>query len=757
MATNNQSIENTQTHDQRQFRFDWILGAILLLALFLYGWATWKAGSANAFYTAAIKSMTESFHNFWYGSFDPAGYITVDKPPVALWFMAISAKIFGLHGWSIVLPSVLFGVGSVYLMYRLVQPYFGKNATRLSALALTLTPIVVADSRTNNMDATLVFFLMLALYFLEKSIDSRKIWSLLISFALIGIAFNVKMLQAFMILPAMYLFYWLAANETWKKKITKLTLATVTLMVFTLAYPISVDMTPASSRPYVGGSETNSLLELAFGYNGSERLLGQTTGTGGTFGAGMNSKTTNKKGGGMPGGGTAPTGMKQNGKNQTPPGGKQMKGQPNGKGGPGKMGNGGGGGGAFNIGTAGPFRLFQSALGPEVSWLLPFAIFGLIGGLVYFRDRRKRWFNLSKQQKQLILWTSWLIPVYGFFSIASFFHPYYMIMLAPPISALFGTGVTALVSLFRNSVKTSWKFYLLPGAIVATAALQSWYVYSYYPWLTWLILVAAIGFSIGMAILPQGRAFQTLLVGGLLSIMAAPTWWSLTPTIAAESAMIPTAGPSLLTSSSNGMPGGGGGMGNSSVNTKLLNYVEKHQGNAKYLFATSDSTTAAPYIIKTGKAVMAMGGFNGTDPAITLTQFKQLVKNGDLKYFDYSGRSGNTKIINWIKKHGTKVKTSLYQSANGTGTQSGMGGSTKTPAKPTSSNSGKTPNGAPTGKKRPNRQPGMKPSTKKNSQATAKQTTNRTAAKSTHRQATMQTPSGMGGSGVLYDLSSIYK
>ena len=463
MATNNQSIENTQTHDQRQFRFDWILGAILLLALFLYGWATWKAGSANAFYTAAIKSMTESFHNFWYGSFDPAGYITVDKPPVALWFMAISAKIFGLHGWSIVLPSVLFGVGSVYLMYRLVQPYFGKNATRLSALALTLTPIVVADSRTNNMDATLVFFLMLALYFLEKSIDSRKIWSLLISFALIGIAFNVKMLQAFMILPAMYLFYWLAANETWKKKITKLTLATVTLMVFTLAYPISVDMTPASSRPYVGGSETNSLLELAFGYNGSERLLGQTTGTGGTFGAGMNSKTTNKKGGGMPGGGTAPTGMKQNGKNQTPPGGKQMKGQPNGKGGPGKMGNGGGGGGAFNIGTAGPFRLFQSALGPEVSWLLPFAIFGLIGGLVYFRDRRKRWFNLSKQQKQLILWTSWLIPVYGFFSIASFFHPYYMIMLAPPISALFGTGVTALVSLFRNSVKTSWKFYLLLG------------------------------------------------------------------------------------------------------------------------------------------------------------------------------------------------------------------------------------------------------------------------------------------------------
>lgn len=767
MAANNQSIENTQNYQQRRFRFDWILGVILVLALFLYGWQIWKAGSANAFYTAAIKSMTESFHNFWYGSFDPAGYITVDKPPVALWFMAISAKIFGVHGWSVVLPSVLFGVGSVYLMYRLVQPYFGKNAARLSALALTLTPIVVADSRTNNMDATLVFFLMLALYFLEKSIGSRKIWSLLISFGLIGIAFNVKMLQAFMILPAMYLFYWLAANETWKKKITKLTFATVSLLIFTLAYPISVDMTPASSRPYVGGSETNSLLELAFGYNGSERLLGQTTGTGGTFGAGMNSKTQNKKGGGMPGGGKAPTGMKQNGKTGTSPGGKQMKGQPNGggKGGPGKMGNGGGGGGAFNIGTAGPFRLFQSALGPEVSWLLPFALFGLIGGLVFFRDRRKRWFRLSTQQKQLILWTSWLIPVYGFFSIASFFHPYYMIMLAPPIAALFGTGVTALVGLFKNNLRTSWKFYLLPAAIIATAALQSWYVYSYYPWLTWIILIAAIGFSIGLAILPRGKAFQALLVGGILSIMAAPAWWSLTPTIAAESAMIPTAGPSLLTSSSSGMPGGGGGgMGNDSVNTKLLNYLEKNQGNAKYLFATSDSTTAAPYIIKTGEAVMAMGGFNGTDPAITLSQFKKLVKNGDLKYFYYSVKSGNTKIINWIKKHATKVKTSLYQSSSSAGSQAGMGGPGMTsPTKSTKSRvpTAKTSNGkAPAGKGRPNGKSGSKPSMGSKSKMKPNKTTSKTPSKSTRKSSqggSMQGPGGMGSSGVLYDLSSIYK
>ncbi len=174
MPVNKMNIDSKVRPKATHIKFDWILTVILILALFLYGWQIWKAGSANAFYTAAIKSMTESFKNFWYGSFDPAGYITVDKPPIALWFMAISAKIFGLHGWSVVLPSVLFGVGSVYLMFRLVAPYFGKIAGHLAALAMTLTPIVVADSRTNNMDATLIFFLLLGLFLLEKAVKSKK-------------------------------------------------------------------------------------------------------------------------------------------------------------------------------------------------------------------------------------------------------------------------------------------------------------------------------------------------------------------------------------------------------------------------------------------------------------------------------------------------------------------------------------------------------------------------------------------------------
>lgn len=199
-------------------RWDWWLVAILVLAAGLYGWNIWEAGQANDFYTAAIVSMTKSWKAFWYASFDPASFITVDKPPVALWFMAISAKIFGVHGWSVVLPSVLFGIGSVGLIYAMVKPYFGRLAGNLAALFMTITPIVVADSRTNNMDATLVFFLLLAGFLLQRAVAKRKTWLVIVSFALIGVAFNVKMLQAFMLLPAMYSFYWIASTVGWKKK-----------------------------------------------------------------------------------------------------------------------------------------------------------------------------------------------------------------------------------------------------------------------------------------------------------------------------------------------------------------------------------------------------------------------------------------------------------------------------------------------------------------------------------------------------------
>nr|SFZ88431.1 putative integral membrane protein [Loigolactobacillus rennini] len=641
-------------------RQDLLLWLILCLALVLYGWGIWTTETANSYYTAAVTSMIQNWHNFWYGAFDPAGFITVDKPPVALWFMAISAKIFGVHGWSVILPSVLFGLGTVGLIYQLVKRHFGRWAALIAALVMTLTPIVVADTRSNNMDATLIFFLVLAGYLLQKAVDQQKSWLVMLSFGLIGVGFNIKMLQAFMVLPAMYIYYLLATHQSWQKKWLTGLGATIVLVVLALAWPLAVDSTSASQRPYIGSSQKNSVLDLAFGYNGSERLLGQSTGTGGAF-PGMGKQTGKQSG-------TPPTGLKTKQSQKALTKGKKAPakiklGKQLSQKGPqaaGKQkspaGGTGGAGGAFNIGTAGPLRLFQSELGPQVSWLLPFSLLGLISAYAFYRDRRRRWYQTTKQQQDLWYWAAWLVPVAGFFSVASFFHPYYLIMLAPPLAALTGIGSVTLTRQFRHGTLRQWSTYLLPLAIGLTASLQAYYVRDYYQWASWSLLLGGWLLAALLLLLHRQQGLHKILIGiSLIGLMLAPGYWALTPMIYLEEAQIPTAGPDLAN-------GGGTNIGDGNVNSKMLAYLQQHQAGATYLFATSDASTAAPYIIKSGQAVMALGGFNGTDPTLTLKQFKKLVKTGELKYFYVSGKSGQSAIINWVKKHGIKVKKSLYQS-----------------------------------------------------------------------------------------------
>lgn len=706
-------------------RVDFWLLAILILALFLNAWGIWDAGNANAYYTAAIKSMTESWKAFWYGSLDPASYITVDKPPVALWFMALSAKIFGVHGWSVVLPSVLFGVANSYLMYVLLKKKFGPWAGRLAAFFMTITPIAVADNRTNNMDTTLIFFLLLAFYFLQKGADKKLLRYVFLSFALIGVAYNVKMLQAFMVLPAMLLYYFIAIKLPWKKLLLGMLASLAILGITTFSYTTIVDNTPASERPYIGSTEDNSLLNLAFGYNGTERLLGQTTGTGGAF-PGMSSKTTAKQGitptqeaetssngqmGTAPNGTKGPVGGTSSGVGTPPekpagstptqmaptsgtvsqgsvnasgnssesmpagiqtqgtaPGGTMKKGSQASPGGAG-----GAGGGAFNIGTAGPLRIFESELGPMASWLLPTAIIGLFVGFFVSRRRKQRWFELNLKQKETLLWAGWLIPVGGFFSIAGFFHPYYMIMLAPAVAALAAIGLVESIKKVQETKKgITWANGTLALMILSTLALQGYYAWSYYPLVVIGLGIIALLLSIAW-FFPRQVGSIKIKAGLTVVIISLLTgWWALTPTLSHESAQIPTVGPSLLTSGNSSM-----GM-SSSVDSKLLSYVEKNQGSATYLFATTDASTAAPYIISSGKSVMALGGFNGTDPSITLTEFKKLVKEGKIKYF-YSGGKGmmggnseNTtgatgeieKIVKWIEANAKTV--SSVSSTNGT-------------------------------------------------------------------------------------------
>ncbi|WKB36234.1 glycosyltransferase family 39 protein [Terrilactibacillus sp. S3-3] len=261
-------------------KVDYLLLGIIVLSLFLNFYLLNHAGS-NEYYTVAVKSMMKNFHNFFYASFDPAGFITVDKPPVALWIQTLSASILGLSNFSVLLPEALAGVISVTLLYVIVKPQFGRAAALVSSLALALTPIFVAVVRTNNVDSILILTLLVATWALMKAVDKKKVRWLIVSVILVGIGFNVKMLEAFMVLPAIYLFYWIAMKTSWKKKIIHLAAATVILAAVSLSWATAVDLVPKSERPYIGSSQTNSVLELAFGYNGISRLTGQQ-GSGGT-------------------------------------------------------------------------------------------------------------------------------------------------------------------------------------------------------------------------------------------------------------------------------------------------------------------------------------------------------------------------------------------------------------------------------------------------------------------------------------------
>ncbi|NLS41483.1 glycosyltransferase family 39 protein [Bacillus subtilis] len=668
-------------------RFDAALILILLTAAFLNMYNIWQDDTANQYYLAAVKSMTQSFHNFFYASFDPSGFVTVDKPPVVLWVQTIFALIFGVHTWSVIIPQALAGVGSVFLLYRMIKPTFGVGAARIAALVMALTPIAAAVSRTNNIDSMLVFTLLLGSACLLRAVKQGKLVWLLTAFALIGLAFNMKMMQAFMVLPAFVIFYLIASRVALKKKIGSLILSLVLLTGLSLSWAVAVDSTSPSSRPYVGSSQTNSVLELAFGYNGTERLLGQTTGLakgdmnaagGGNMQNQDNMQAPNGNGSSFSQNGNqsfgnhsqAPqppngqTGASNGGGGTPPPGGN----------GPGNGGPGGGGGKSMNMfgtGDAGPLRLFQSALSGQISWMLPFALIGLLGGIVsWYRDRRGQ----AAEMKETLFWTAWLVPVAGFFSIAGFFHQYYLIMLAPPIAALSGIGWHSMYRLYKNN--KDWSSYLLPAAVLITSAFQVYILSAYTSQIgnVWMYVLGLLGLGITLALLMLKRNHpfsKQLTILSLCILLLTPVYWSATPLLYGGNSVLPESGPQLKSSAN------GGNMFSSEVDSGLLSYLRKHNTGEEYLFATLTTVTAAPYIINENESVMAMGGFNGTDPILTVSELKKLIKEGKVKYFLLSeNNSGNSELVSWIKKNGKEISSEEYSSSSSStnSTQQGMGG-----------------------------------------------------------------------------------
>ncbi|MFB8756372.1 ArnT family glycosyltransferase [Streptomyces nigra] len=618
--------------------------ALLLATLLLYLVNLSASGYANSFYSAAVQAGSRSWKAFFFGSLDAANAITVDKPPAALWPMALSVRLFGLHSWAILLPEVLMGVGTVAVVYGSVRRRFGPGAGLIAGAVLALTPVAALMFRFNNPDAMLALLMAAACSLVIRSLeDGRTRWIVWAGVA-IGFAFLAKTLQAFLILPPLALVHAVCAPVPLRRRVGQLAAGLAAIVASGGWWVAVVELWPASSRPYIGGSQDNSFLELTFGYNGLGRLNGDETGSVG--------------GGGGPGGG----------------------------------------GGAW--GETGWDRMFGSAIGGQISWLIPAALILLAAGLVATRKAERT----SATRGAFLVWGGALLTTMLVFSyMRGIFHEYYTVALAPYVAPLVGMGAALL---WERRGRT-WAALTLTAAMTATAA---WgYVLlnrssGYQPWLKWLVLVGGLAAALGLLFAARlGRRLALAVAGlALVTALAGPAAYTLTTVGEAHTGSIVTAGPTV-TGGRGGGPGGGGmpgrlgqgrpnqnppggtpdgmplpdgppgdGRGAGGGTVGLLDgagvgdeaeeLLEDDARAYTWVAAAVGAQNAASYQLATGDPVMAIGGFNGTDPSPTLAQFKKYVADGDIHYFIAGGGgmggasdSTSSRISSWVQDTFTAV------------------------------------------------------------------------------------------------------
>ncbi|OOM11143.1 undecaprenyl phosphate-alpha-4-amino-4-deoxy-L-arabinose arabinosyl transferase [Clostridium saccharobutylicum] len=600
---------------------------IAMLSFFFNFYAISKYGYGNEYYAAAIKSMTQSFKNFFFLSFDPSGMVSIDKPPVGFWMQAISVLIFGYHGWAMLLPQALAGTGSCIMIYILVSKYFGRPSGLISAFIFSFTPSVVVASRNNTIDMQLIFVLLIATWFLFKSIENGKKRDLFIAGALIGLGFNIKMLQAYTVLPAFALVYLVFAKEKLVKKFINGIITMVIVLVISFAWVFAVDLYPSDSRPYVDSSTNNTVMELIVGHNGLERIYGQS------------------QGGGQQGG-------------------PQRDGQ---QGGPQ-----GGGMGSGEIGTASIVRLWTSNLYGQASWLLTFAAFSI---LIFIRRFNMR--NLTVKQSMLTFWTLWLGTMFTFFSFAGFYHRYYLCMFGPAIAALCGIGLVKMLEEFKN--KNGIKQFILPISLITTIGIEIKYVWTYSQLKSWLVPIIAVAGIISLALMilnyVRPKKLITLIIGAfmLISMGAAPFYWALTPVMYVPNSTMPYAGPELASQSGKGMPQSGS-LSENNKSSNLEQYLVNNYKEGSFLVVSSRADDVAQFIMDTDLPAYAYGGFLGSDNSLTVDKLKEYVSEGKVTYFLVSGdggMDGNSELTSYVKENATLIDPSEYGGSSSNQNQKG--------------------------------------------------------------------------------------
>jgi 4-amino-4-deoxy-L-arabinose transferase-like glycosyltransferase len=604
-----------------------LLAAIFLLAAALRLWDLQKNGLCNTYYAATVRSMTMSWHNFFFDSFDPCGFVTVDKPPVAFWIQAVFAKLFGYKAFVLILPQAIEGLCSIGLVYHLVRRRFDSWAALLAALALALCPISVAVDRYNDTDGCLAMILLLAACFIVRATEGGRLKPLLVSMVLVGIGFNTKMVVAFIVLPDFYLLYLLGAPSGLKKRLVHLTLASVVLAVAALAWPLTFDLTPASQRPFAGSTQDGSMISLSLGHNGFQRILrtwGRFPQPAVTLPAASAQGTSNAPQAAAPVATNGQEAAAQRFQGQGRRGGKPRIAM------------------LITTGVPGFFRLADPEMAGQVLWFLPLCLFGLI----VQAGRITKSLPLFLNHQSLLLWGGWLLTYMIVFSfMQAGVHPYYLVMLAAPLAALTGIGVRALWLDFAQNSSSR----ILPLSLLLAGVWQAYIISDYPDWGAWLIPVLLTGLAAALLNLsavtypakarPGSLARQKRsLALALLAVFLSPLAWALTPVLGNGGSV--EANPNLVSGDGGGRGMFGGGQTNVN-NGKLIQFLEANHQDEKYLLAAQNSMAVSPLIIKYGVPALALGGFGGGDPTCTVDQFAQMVKAHQFRYFLLGGGRGN--------------------------------------------------------------------------------------------------------------------
>lgn len=568
------------------------LAVLLAGTAVLYLWNLSISGWANSFYSAAVQAGASDWTAMLFGSSDAANAITVDKTPAALWLMDISVRLFGLHPWSVMLPQALEGIAAVGVLYAVVRRASGPGAALLAGTVLALTPAAALIFRFNNPDALLVLLLVAGAYGVTRACQpgSSRWWMVAVG-AAVGFAFLAKMLQAFLVLPAFAAAYLICAAAPLRTRLVRLGAGALAMVVAGGWYLLLVELWPASARPYIGGSQHNSIIELALGYNGLGRLTGDEVG------------------------------------------------------------------GLGNLNhDVGWDRLLGSGMGTHIAWLLPAAVICLAAGLILTRRAPRT----DATRAALILWGGWLLVTAVVFSYANgILHPYYTVALAPAIAACVGIGANLLWRR-RSDLRCATA---LAGTVIVTVVLAAVLLGRQAELMPWLrAAVAVVGIAAAVLILVAGRLPRTVAgVAAALAVvacLAGPGAYSIATAASPHSGAIPSVGPARGWS--------GGPFDSPTPKPALTALLSANAGDYTWVAATVGSTNAAGYQLATGSPVLAVGGFNGTDPAPTVQEFQQLLADKKIHYFIHGVMMGNwrgqnsgsrdaTDIASWVQSHYTAV------------------------------------------------------------------------------------------------------